>query len=623
MKTISKIAAIALVAAFVVVGASSAKAATVAELQAMIAQLTAQISALSGTTAPAASVTFTSNLTVGSTGAEVSALQNFLASKGFLTASARGYFGALTKAAVAAYQTSKGIAPAAGYFGPATRAAVNAEAAVVAPAGTTTTTTTTSALTGVGTLSVTNYTTDVEDTVDTGSSKKVLGFRAEASDGDVALTHVKISVAHSGSNSDRLNRYFGSFDVVADGKTVATVDASDFNRDSAGEYSKTVTLSNVTVKKGSSNKVAVYVVAKAIDSIDSFDANDTWKVSATNFRYSDATGAVLTETPSDVTNSGVQVRKLSASSDVKIKFSTGSANPEQQTVFVDQDTTGTLVTLLDFKVKSEGTDTTFDTAYFDVTTTGSTSNDMVSEFQLVKGSSVVETVSTIATGSPIVVKFDISDEQSIAKDATESYKLVAKLNKNTDGKFNGSTITAVASTTKFALNDKNGDVIALARYSGSASGNKQTIRGNGVALAKTSIDQVKSSTGGNSSKDYPEFTFAVKVTADGDDVYFADTATSSDFSVTKDGVAINAASSTIALSSVSGATKTSGMWRINDGETATVTYKVTVQPTGLSTGVYKAIISNFNFDNAGTTFAKDAAFTPVDTFTSGSVTIVQ
>lgn len=115
MKTISKIAAIALVAAFVVVGAASAKAATVAELQAMIADLTAKIAALSGTTSTnTASYTFTSDLTVGSTGADVSALQNFLATKGFLTATARGYFGGLTKAALASYQTSKGITPAVG-----------------------------------------------------------------------------------------------------------------------------------------------------------------------------------------------------------------------------------------------------------------------------------------------------------------------------------------------------------------------------------------------------------------------------------------------------------------------------------------------------------------------------
>jgi hypothetical protein len=50
-----------------------------------------------------------------------------LISKGYtISAGATGYFGTQTKAAVAAYQTAKGITPAAGYFGPITIASVNA-----------------------------------------------------------------------------------------------------------------------------------------------------------------------------------------------------------------------------------------------------------------------------------------------------------------------------------------------------------------------------------------------------------------------------------------------------------------------------------------------------------------
>ena len=65
---------------------------------------------------------------------EVRMLQQFLNAHGFALA-AKGpgspgaetdFFGAETKAALAAYQRSQGIAPAAGYFGPLTRAAVNA-----------------------------------------------------------------------------------------------------------------------------------------------------------------------------------------------------------------------------------------------------------------------------------------------------------------------------------------------------------------------------------------------------------------------------------------------------------------------------------------------------------------
>jgi peptidoglycan hydrolase-like protein with peptidoglycan-binding domain len=61
------------------------------------------------------------NLTVGSRGAEVTKLQQILVSQGLLNVAPTGYFGVLTKRAVATYQAKNGITPAVGYFGPITR----------------------------------------------------------------------------------------------------------------------------------------------------------------------------------------------------------------------------------------------------------------------------------------------------------------------------------------------------------------------------------------------------------------------------------------------------------------------------------------------------------------------
>src|SRR3989344_7247773 len=108
-------------------------------LLAMIAQLQAQIAGGGMTTTT--TTTFTTDLTVGSKGSEVSALQQWLVGKGFLTMPAGvayGYFGPLTRSALAAYQASVGISPAVGYFGPITRSKVN----VLSTTTTTTTTTT-------------------------------------------------------------------------------------------------------------------------------------------------------------------------------------------------------------------------------------------------------------------------------------------------------------------------------------------------------------------------------------------------------------------------------------------------------------------------------------------------
>jgi hypothetical protein len=68
---------------------------------------------------------YTRSLTVGSRGEDVTSLQTMLYAGGFLKVAPTGYFGALTKAALGAWQASVGISPAAGYFGPITMAYVN------------------------------------------------------------------------------------------------------------------------------------------------------------------------------------------------------------------------------------------------------------------------------------------------------------------------------------------------------------------------------------------------------------------------------------------------------------------------------------------------------------------
>src|SRR3989344_4331394 len=118
---------------------AAAQAQSLAELQTLLAEITAKIAALSGGTTPAPAAAFTRSLTIGSRGADVSQLQSWLISKGYsIPAGATGYFGAQTRSAVAAYQAANGIAPAAGYFGPITMASVNAAAPVpgVTPPGT-------------------------------------------------------------------------------------------------------------------------------------------------------------------------------------------------------------------------------------------------------------------------------------------------------------------------------------------------------------------------------------------------------------------------------------------------------------------------------------------------------
>ncbi|MEK7650731.1 MAG: peptidoglycan-binding protein [Patescibacteria group bacterium] len=73
---------------------------------------------------PSCAPVLTRNLTIGSLGAEVSALQQFLIQGGYLhITTPTGYFGALTKVAVIAWQEENNVIhPGTGYVGPITRA---------------------------------------------------------------------------------------------------------------------------------------------------------------------------------------------------------------------------------------------------------------------------------------------------------------------------------------------------------------------------------------------------------------------------------------------------------------------------------------------------------------------
>jgi peptidoglycan hydrolase-like protein with peptidoglycan-binding domain len=134
MSISKKLVSIALTATTVVWGSgalllvpvASAQSATdlqsqIAALLAQIQQLQTQLNAKAGTTS-SSSYSYTRDLTVGSKGADVTALQQVLYSKGYLGVAPTGYFGSLTKAAVVAWQKAAGISPASGYFGPKSRA---------------------------------------------------------------------------------------------------------------------------------------------------------------------------------------------------------------------------------------------------------------------------------------------------------------------------------------------------------------------------------------------------------------------------------------------------------------------------------------------------------------------
>jgi len=148
------------------------------------------------------SYTWSTNLTVGSTGADVMKLQQFLNMDAATMVASSGAgspgmetstFGPATKAAVMKFQTKYGIAPVAGYVGPLTRTKLNSMYAGSVTTTTTTTTTTGTTATGTG-LTVSAGVQPSAGLLPDGAARvPFTNFTVTAgTDGDVVLNNVTV-----------------------------------------------------------------------------------------------------------------------------------------------------------------------------------------------------------------------------------------------------------------------------------------------------------------------------------------------------------------------------------------------------------------------------------------------
>jgi len=227
---------------------------SVADLQKQIADLTALIAQLQGagagaTTAPATSYSFSRNLKLGDTGADVLALQKVLNSNPSTQVSLSGagspglestYFGAKTKVAVAKWQVlNLGLAVGTGFVGPMSLAKLNAMGGTVVPP-TTGGGTVVPPTTGGGTvilpsgsgLTIERLNKDVTFiAIPTNSTAMTFGqFKLSAGSSEARITGMTIKRSGLGSKND-----FDEVWLVVDGRvygneqSITTGDVAVFN----------------------------------------------------------------------------------------------------------------------------------------------------------------------------------------------------------------------------------------------------------------------------------------------------------------------------------------------------------------------------------------------------------
>ncbi len=593
-KLTSKVAAIAAVGVIALVAAgahaqtmsttttttSTGSSMSVAQLQAQIASLQSQLAASQGTSMSAgASMSFTMNLTVGSTGSQVTALQQWLIAKGYsIPAGATGYFGAQTRSAVAAWQAASGISPAAGYFGPISRAKLNAAG------GSTTTTTTTTTVAGCaagamyssttgqacGTSTATGPLSGGEGSINNlqvlgapnnvtvyqGQTGQVYGFQFMSSGSDLNINRVDFDLTNTAASvgtgstggNDRPWAVLQTATLYDGSTVVGTVDAtnpSNWSQDGYATVNGTTSTHQTyrirfdnlhdVVKMGTTHQLFVSFTAQNGVS----NANQTQyqiQLASQGVRAVDAEGIQQYSTSGNSNSTTFNVSNAAAGT---VIISAASDNPQSSTVMANSTATTPNVVLGAFTIQAQNAPVTLYTLPVAITSTATSTGNLIEDVKLVENGTTVASqavTSSTFTGGINTTLGGVNATQAtttlnnmnvtIPAGTTQEFQIVADINSvgNTQTQTGNSAEGSAASASIINSNLLGADLEQGSNRitpTGGFTGNTITFHVNGLSADATPTTNatVAANGGSNSTSQKGTFTFTFNVTAFGETVY--------------------------------------------------------------------------------------------------------
>ena len=452
--------------------------------------------------AASAAYTHSTTLKLGSRSTQVMALQQTLnmtdckvaasgaGSKGMETS----YFGPATKAAVQCFQRVNALG-ADGVVGAMTGAKLSAIVVTdsTLPAGcssktgysTTTgikcdTTTGTGTTTptpgnlqgGAGDLTLDSTSTDVESDVEEGKTEIVLGAEAEANDSDIAITNVKVEISSaSGSGSTRIEKYLDEVSVWLGDKKVGSVDADEFNKDGT-TYTKSISLSGAVISEDDQENL--YVAVTALSSVD--EDTQTFSISISDVRYTDATGAILSADVDDVDTEVFGFDPEGEEDELTIRSS--SENPEASTLKVDEDDKSDDFLVLAFDLEADEDSADIDVltipVKFDLTGTSATFGSVFNEVYAKVGSKEYK-ADRISASSATTGTYDVDFDDNFTVDSgdSEEVSIYVVLNKQSGNYALGSTIKATVISDD--IEAEGADELSASQLNGTGSGKVHTL----------------------------------------------------------------------------------------------------------------------------------------------------
>ena len=634
------------------------------QLIALVNSLQNQLSG-SATSSSTCSYTFTRSLGQGTSGADVMNLQKFLNSDPDLVISLSGagspgmetsFYGSLTAAAVSKFQTKYsadvlvpvGLTSPTGYFGPSSMAKANALCnSTPTPTGPGTSTGTDDLEGGAGSIDSADFSSALnnEEVGEGQDDAEVAGLEIEADGSDIELTSVAIKFDHAGGtevsgSATRLNKYASEVSIWLAGEEVARMDTEDFSKDSTGVYSKNISLeAGAIIREGDIEDLVVAL--SGVSNLDSGDVAEEWTVEFESVRYRDAQGAVITDSSTEDIGGATRTfsfEDFAAATDMEFKVRSGDTDINTaQTIEVSSTTKKTNVSVLSFTAEVEGnSDMLLDEVTIDATTTNDVLTGVVATAYLyMDGDKVGSESVTSAMATAGEFQFNDLDLDLSAGDTYE-FEVRVDFQKATGSFVTGTTLDVDVSsgdiddTAKWVVEDEQGDTVAAADRSGSASADAHTLVTEGVNITLGSTSAVEVVDANSTAANYGKFTMEVKVTAIGDTIYVLETAASSTSASTTAGLSyvfedtagnqISTGSSTSgSFSHKSGGTVDGSSIRVDEGSTVTFEFVGTYDPTSAGQLRARVVGVGFGTTDAGTGSSQTA--TPVSDYRSGNVFI--
>jgi hypothetical protein len=458
-----------------------------------------------------ASTTFTRDLTVGSSGADVTALQNVVG-----VSPATGYFGSITKAAVQAYQAANGV-PSTGYVGPLTRAVLNK----TSTGSTGTTGGSIVVNSGVeGSITATKSSVSNSTVREGETMKTLLGVKLEAKLSDINVQRVKVDL---GTSTTVYTKVFKTLYLTDDsGKVLAQADLNSNTVVKDGtQYALTFGGFSYNVPKDSTK----YLWVKG-DLYSSIKTEDQYNRTIRLFGSSDnairgVDGAGIDQYTGDNDISQSISIDTTLVDEATLKLSTNSANYKKADVIAasggDEDEAD-MVPVLAFDFKAEKDNVLITDIVATVAKTG-TGAATATKAYLYDGSNLIDS-EDITSGS---VTFDDIDLW-VNKDSTKTLTLKVDIR---DANITESVITASVTAANVTAENSVGSEVDS--NTGSATGESMTVRNAGpiVTLVSKTLNAPTTQENNNISTTTRSATFTVRVKAVGSDLWFGTQASTS------------------------------------------------------------------------------------------------